>query len=211
MPWSLITPTLSINVLTLYHLSMFALCVIIWQRADEVVAIKCINKKKLSKSQTMPEKEIEILKELHHENVVSLLHFKETSTSMFLVMEYCNGGDLADYLHAKGTLSEDTIRFFLRQMGMYSFKESLWHFRDVKHVHYCIWVWLHAYTDCVTVSIGVLYITVHFWWFGGPWYSQRVNIYHDSTGAPKTASPQVRSKVFTQILSVWLTVKENYH
>ncbi|XP_071790723.1 serine/threonine-protein kinase ULK2-like isoform X1 [Asterias amurensis] len=87
------------------------------QRADEVVAIKCINKKKLSKSQTMPEKEIEILKDLHHENVVSLLHFKETSSSMFLVMEYCNGGDLADYLHAKGTLSEDTIRFFLRQMA----------------------------------------------------------------------------------------------
>ncbi|CAB3375094.1 Hypothetical predicted protein [Cloeon dipterum] len=32
-------------------------------------------------------------------------------------MEYCNGGDLADYLHAKGTLSEDTIRLFLRQLA----------------------------------------------------------------------------------------------
>ncbi|XP_038059194.1 serine/threonine-protein kinase unc-51-like [Patiria miniata] len=87
------------------------------QRSEETVAIKCINKKNLSKSQTLPEKEIEILKDLHHENVVSLLHFKETSTSMFLVMEYCNGGDLADYLHVKGTLSEDTIRFFLRQIA----------------------------------------------------------------------------------------------
>ncbi|XP_022096208.1 serine/threonine-protein kinase unc-51-like isoform X2 [Acanthaster planci] len=87
------------------------------QKPDEIVAIKCINKKNLSKSQSLPEKEIEILKDLHHENVVSLLHFKETSTSMVLVMEYCNGGDLADYLHAKGTLSEDTIRFFLRQIA----------------------------------------------------------------------------------------------
>ncbi|KAL2099847.1 hypothetical protein ACEWY4_004241 [Coilia grayii] len=32
-------------------------------------------------------------------------------------MEYCNGGDLADYLHAKGTLSEDTIRVFLHQIA----------------------------------------------------------------------------------------------
>ncbi|XP_048114704.1 serine/threonine-protein kinase ULK1 isoform X3 [Alosa alosa] len=32
-------------------------------------------------------------------------------------MEYCNGGDLADYLHAKGTLSEDTIRVFLLQIA----------------------------------------------------------------------------------------------
>ena len=32
-------------------------------------------------------------------------------------LQYCNGGDLADYLNAKGTLSEDTIRSFLRQLG----------------------------------------------------------------------------------------------
>lgn len=32
-------------------------------------------------------------------------------------MEYCNGGDLADYLRAKGTLSEDTIHIFLRQIA----------------------------------------------------------------------------------------------
>ncbi|ESO95395.1 hypothetical protein LOTGIDRAFT_117004, partial [Lottia gigantea] len=30
---------------------------------------------------------------------------------------YCNGGDLADYLHAKGTLSEDTIVVLLRQIA----------------------------------------------------------------------------------------------
>ncbi|XP_011676912.2 serine/threonine-protein kinase unc-51 isoform X2 [Strongylocentrotus purpuratus] len=87
------------------------------KRPDQTVAIKCINKKNLSKSQTFPEKEIEILKELHHGNVVSLLHFKETTSSLFMVMEFCNGGDLADYLHIKGTLSEDTIRFFLGQIA----------------------------------------------------------------------------------------------
>lgn len=36
----------------------------------------------------------------------------------FLVQfQYCNGGDLADYLAVKGTLSEDTIRLFLIQLA----------------------------------------------------------------------------------------------
>nr|XP_054774687.1 serine/threonine-protein kinase ULK1-like [Lytechinus pictus] len=56
------------------------------KRPNLTVAIKCINKKNLSKSQTFPEKEIEILKELHHENVVSLFHFKvsEIYVSIFV-------------------------------------------------------------------------------------------------------------------------------
>jgi hypothetical protein len=33
------------------------------------------------------------------------------------MLQYCNGGDLADYLTVKGTLSEGTIRLFLIQLG----------------------------------------------------------------------------------------------
>uniref|UniRef100_A0A9J7ZJQ3 non-specific serine/threonine protein kinase n=1 Tax=Cyprinus carpio carpio TaxID=630221 RepID=A0A9J7ZJQ3_CYPCA len=55
--------------------------------------------------------------ELKHENIVALHDFQETASSVYLVMEYCNGGDLADYLHSKGTLSEDTIRVFLQQIA----------------------------------------------------------------------------------------------
>uniref|UniRef100_A0A8C5GXK7 non-specific serine/threonine protein kinase n=1 Tax=Gouania willdenowi TaxID=441366 RepID=A0A8C5GXK7_GOUWI len=75
------------------------------EKNDWEVAVKCINKKNLAKSQTLLGKEIRILKELKHENIVALLDF-----------QYCNGGDLADYLHSKGTLSEDTIRLFLQQI-----------------------------------------------------------------------------------------------
>lgn len=86
----------------------------------DVVAIKAITKKNLAKSQNLLSKEIKILKELtelHHDNVVALLDCKETPHHVYLVMEYCNGGDLADYLNAKGTLSEDTIKRFLRQLA----------------------------------------------------------------------------------------------
>ncbi|KAK2818993.1 hypothetical protein Q5P01_024554 [Channa striata] len=87
------------------------------EKHDWEVAVKCINKKNLAKSQTLLGKEIKILKELKHENIVALLDFQETVSSVYLVMEYCNGGDLADYLHSKGTLSEDTIRVFLQQIA----------------------------------------------------------------------------------------------
>ncbi|XP_035247271.1 serine/threonine-protein kinase ULK1 isoform X3 [Anguilla anguilla] len=87
------------------------------EKHDWEVAVKCINKKNLAKSQTLLGKEIKILKELKHENIVALHDFQETASSVYLVMEYCNGGDLADCLHSKGTLSEDTIRVFLHQIA----------------------------------------------------------------------------------------------
>ncbi|XP_044296813.1 serine/threonine-protein kinase ULK1 isoform X6 [Varanus komodoensis] len=87
------------------------------EKPDVEVAIKCINKKNLAKSQTLLGKEIKILKELKHENIVALYDFQEMANSVYLVMEYCNGGDLADYLHNMRTLSEDTIRLFLQQIA----------------------------------------------------------------------------------------------
>uniref|UniRef100_A0A8B9HAI6 non-specific serine/threonine protein kinase n=1 Tax=Astyanax mexicanus TaxID=7994 RepID=A0A8B9HAI6_ASTMX len=76
------------------------------EKHDWEVAVKWINKNNLPKSQSLSRKEIKILKELKHENIVALHDF-----------QYCNGGDLADYLHSKGTLSEDTIRVFLQQIA----------------------------------------------------------------------------------------------
>ncbi|VDK58945.1 unnamed protein product, partial [Anisakis simplex] len=85
-------------------------------KKDLPVAIKSIAKKNLSKSKNLLTKEIKILKELsslQHENLVGLLKCVETPTHVFLVMEYCNGGDLGDYLQSKITLPELTIQHFL--------------------------------------------------------------------------------------------------
>ncbi|XP_054906492.1 serine/threonine-protein kinase ULK1a isoform X2 [Poeciliopsis prolifica] len=87
------------------------------EKRDWEVAVKCINKKNFSKSQALLGKEIKILKELRHENIVRLLDYQEMGGCIYLIMEYCNGGDLAEYLQTKGTLSEDTIRVFLQQIA----------------------------------------------------------------------------------------------
>uniref|UniRef100_A0A3B5L903 non-specific serine/threonine protein kinase n=1 Tax=Xiphophorus couchianus TaxID=32473 RepID=A0A3B5L903_9TELE len=75
------------------------------EKLDWEVAVKCINKKNLAKSQTLLGKEIKILK------------VSQSYWDCCKKIHYCNGGDLADYLHSKGTLSEDTIRVFLQQIA----------------------------------------------------------------------------------------------
>ena len=89
-------------------------------KKDLKVAVKIIMKKNLAKSPSSLEKEIKILKELtklKHENVVCLYDCKETQHNVYLIMEYCNGGELGEYLKKKGCLSEDTIRLFFRQLA----------------------------------------------------------------------------------------------
>uniref|UniRef100_A0A8C2ADN8 non-specific serine/threonine protein kinase n=1 Tax=Cyprinus carpio TaxID=7962 RepID=A0A8C2ADN8_CYPCA len=76
------------------------------KKTDWEVAIKSINKKNLSKSQILLGKEIKILK-------LSFIFF----VCLFFLFKYCNGGDLADYLQAKGTLREETLRVFLQQIA----------------------------------------------------------------------------------------------
>uniref|UniRef100_H2MJE6 non-specific serine/threonine protein kinase n=1 Tax=Oryzias latipes TaxID=8090 RepID=H2MJE6_ORYLA len=88
------------------------------KKTDWEVAIKSINKKNLTKSQILLGKEIKILKELQHENIVGLYDVQVLLLILTLShMQYCNGGDLADYLQAKGTLREDTMRVFLQQIA----------------------------------------------------------------------------------------------
>uniref|UniRef100_A0A673GNP2 Serine/threonine-protein kinase ULK1-like n=1 Tax=Sinocyclocheilus rhinocerous TaxID=307959 RepID=A0A673GNP2_9TELE len=79
------------------------------QKHDFEVAVKCINKKNLAKSQSLLGKEIRILK----------VSFLVTLWVLFvcLLLQYCNGGDLAEYLHSKGSLSEDTICVLLQQLA----------------------------------------------------------------------------------------------
>ena len=80
------------------------------------VAVKVISKKQKA-GKLISAEEINILKEIQHKNVVQLFDFNETDARLYMVMEFCNGGDLADYLRDKGTLSEETLQIFVKQLG----------------------------------------------------------------------------------------------
>ncbi|XP_068741265.1 serine/threonine-protein kinase ULK3-like isoform X3 [Montipora capricornis] len=85
----------------------------------DVVAIKCIQKSSLSKTATENLlTEIELLKKLDHEHIVKLKDFEWNDEYIFLIMEYCSGGDLSRFIRSRRVLPEETARRFLRQLAL---------------------------------------------------------------------------------------------
>merc|ERR1712226_815245 len=68
--------------------------------------------------------ELEVMRSLHHKNMVQLLDIFETKEDLFLVMELCEGGDLLRNILDQGAFEEF--------QGRRIFKELL---GAVKHLH----------------------------------------------------------------------------
>ncbi|KAF4315025.1 hypothetical protein BBO99_00009682 [Phytophthora kernoviae] len=92
------------------------------------VAIKALSLNKLNgKLLANLEMEIAIMRQIDHPNVVKLYEIKKTEKHMYLILEYCAGGDLQQYMRRRqqtqgGTmsnnlLSEDVARHFLRELA----------------------------------------------------------------------------------------------
>lgn len=82
------------------------------------VAVKILNKGKI-KQLGMEEKvqrEINILHLCTHPHIIRLYEVIDTPTDIFLVNEYVSGGELFDYIVAKGRLSADEARNFFHQI-----------------------------------------------------------------------------------------------
>ncbi|GAB2271888.1 hypothetical protein Dimus_006717 [Dionaea muscipula] len=77
-------------------------------------AIKEIDRKQLNDNLL---KEISILRDISHPNIIRLFESIETQERIYLVLEYCDGGDLAAYIQRRGRISEDVARHFMRQLA----------------------------------------------------------------------------------------------
>uniref|UniRef100_A0A667YB84 Maternal embryonic leucine zipper kinase n=1 Tax=Myripristis murdjan TaxID=586833 RepID=A0A667YB84_9TELE len=82
----------------------------------EKVAIKIIDKKDIGDDLPRVKVEIEAMKNLSHQHVCRLYHVIETAAKIYMVLEYCPGGELFDYIIAKDRLSEEETRVFFRQI-----------------------------------------------------------------------------------------------
>ncbi|CAK5069238.1 unnamed protein product [Meloidogyne enterolobii] len=90
------------------------------------VAIKIIDKKSIPNDLPRVFSEMEALKLLAHQNICRLFQFRETEDRFYIVMEYCNGGEMFDYIVRKERLGESEARHFFRQFtgsrsGIHSF------------------------------------------------------------------------------------------
>lgn len=80
-------------------------------------AIKIIDKKAFDLSKLSKlNREVRVMKLLHHPNIIRLYEVIETKSRMFLVMEYARGGELYDYIVSHGRFSEDEARKKFRQI-----------------------------------------------------------------------------------------------
>ena len=65
--------------------------------------------------------EITLLKKINHPNIVRLIDLKKTKSHCYIVMEYCNGGDLSGCLKKykaayKRPFSEEIVQYIMRQV-----------------------------------------------------------------------------------------------
>ncbi|XP_064846999.1 serine/threonine-protein kinase ULK3-like isoform X2 [Oncorhynchus masou masou] len=83
----------------------------------EVVAVKVVGKKTLNKvSMENLLTEIEILKTVRHPHIVQLKDFQWDSENIYLILEWCSGGDLSRFIHSRRLLPERVARLFLQQI-----------------------------------------------------------------------------------------------
>lgn len=92
----------------------------------EKVAIKIMNKRALGDDLPRVKLEIAALKDLSHQHICKLYQVIETETRIYLVLEYCPGGELFDYIVEKERISEKEARRFFRQIVS-----------AVAYVHHC--------------------------------------------------------------------------
>ncbi|KAJ1299043.1 hypothetical protein BS78_01G501500 [Paspalum vaginatum] len=88
------------------------------RRTGARVAVKAIDRRRVDKRvHDGILQEREILKSIDHPNILRLLDTIDTKKMMYLVLEYCDGGDLDGFLRKHGRLPESTAKDLMRQLA----------------------------------------------------------------------------------------------
>ena len=104
---------------------------------NEKVAIKILDKIILSETPEDLElvyQEISILKIVKHKNIAQLYEILETPKHIFIIIEYCEGKDLMDYILTKSKLTEiESLKIFQQLINtlLYLHSQNITH-RDIK-------------------------------------------------------------------------------
>ena len=106
------------------------------KKTKEKVAIKILQKNKILNKEDLVriEREIEILKRLKHPNVIKIHRIEEDDKKFYIIMEFCENGELFNRIVERRYLTEDEAALFYYQLinGLeYIHKNNIVH-RDLK-------------------------------------------------------------------------------
>ena len=85
---------------------------------NKKVAVKILEKKRLKDEDDSIrlKREFEMLSQFSHPNVITVSEIFESDDAYFTIMEYCDGGELFNYIVINKYLSEDKSSFFFYQL-----------------------------------------------------------------------------------------------
>lgn len=111
----------------------------VWRARHRVrgteVAVKEIAMDRLSnKLQENLLSEVFILRRINHPNIIALYDFIQSSGRIYLILEYCRGGDLSVYIQNHGRVPEATAKHFMKQLasGLQVLRDNNVIHRDLK-------------------------------------------------------------------------------
>ncbi|KAJ6242017.1 serine/threonine-protein kinase fhke-related [Anaeramoeba flamelloides] len=104
------------------------------RKTGEKWAIKVIRKEGMGNNLRMLENEIDILSRIDHPNIITLKEIYETKDKVYLVMEYCDKGELFDDIVEEGFYAEEKASKLIYKILMalkYLHQQGIAH-RDLK-------------------------------------------------------------------------------
>ncbi|KIY45021.1 Pkinase-domain-containing protein, partial [Fistulina hepatica ATCC 64428] len=158
-------------------------------RTGKLAAIKIVSKSHLNtqvslrnladevdRAKHVLEREIAVMKLLDHPNILRFYDVWETSTDIYLIIEYVRGGELFDYICQKGRLeTEEALDYFQQIIGAleYCHAYSIAH-RDLKPEN----ILLDEDLNVKIADFGMATL-------------QRDDLLHTSCGSPHYAAPEI--------------------
>ena len=110
---------------------------VVWRaehrQTGQTVAVKEINTSRLGKKLLEGlAQEIAVLQKMRHPNIVRLFEIVRDpkKARIYLVLEYCAGGDLSKFIKRRGALGEAAVQHFMRQLAA-----GLQHIRTFNLMH----------------------------------------------------------------------------
>ena len=100
------------------------------RKTGEKVAIKVLDKKKILSKRDLQRvgREIKILQEISHINLIKIYKIKEDSQNYYIIMEYCENGELFNHIVKKKKIRRKRIFLLLfsinKWIRLYSFKKN---------------------------------------------------------------------------------------
>lgn len=104
---------------------------------SETVAIKIVDKYELMNNKTginLLNQEIDVMRRLNHPGIIRLIEVIEDDSAYYIVMEYCGGGELFDFIISRKRVEEPLAQRFFKQIVLsidYLHQQDIAH-RDLK-------------------------------------------------------------------------------